>query len=231
MTLGRAVHEEPWRLARQRELVVSELFLSLQGEGTRAGLATVFLRLTGCALRCRWCDTAWAFHGGTKRTLAELAESIERFDVPRVCVTGGEPLLQPAVVPLIRRLSEELGLDVVVETGGDRDVSVLPPGVVRVMDIKLPGSGMADRLDEDNLARLDERDEIKLVVADRADYEAALSWIRGPLSGFAGTILVGPVHGALSPATLAEWVLEDRLPVRLQLQLHKLLWPGRDRGV
>jgi len=228
---GTALQDEAWPIARLRELVVAELFASLQGEGTRAGLPTVFLRLTGCALRCRWCDTEWAFHGGERRSLHDLASSIAGLGIPRVCVTGGEPLLQRGVVPLVRHLDEDLALEVVVETGGDQDISVLPPGVVRVMDIKLPGSGMEGRLHEANLSHLTSDDEVKLVVADRDDYLAARRWIEGPLESFDGAILLGAVHGELPPATLTRWVLEDRLAVRVQLQLHKLIWPGRDRGV
>ncbi|MBP7146152.1 MAG: radical SAM protein [Acidobacteria bacterium] len=222
---------EPWESARQRRLRVAELFLSLQGEGTRAGLPTVFLRLTACALRCRWCDTAWAFTEGDWREVGGLAEDIARCGVPRVCVTGGEPLLQPTVVPLVRHLAHERGLDVIVETGGDQDISILPPGVARILDVKLPGSGMAERMDPDNLARLTPADEVKLIVADRRDYEAARALVLGPLRAFAGPILLGPVAGELAPATLAGWLLEDRLPARLQLQLHKLVWPGVVKGV
>lgn len=222
---------EAWERARGRRLKVAELFVSLQGEGTRVGLPTAFLRLTGCALRCRWCDTEWAFQGGSWRTLEDLETELLQLDVPRVCVTGGEPLLQPSVVPLVRQLVEERGLDVIVETGGDQDISILPPGAVRILDIKLGGSGMAARMDHENVGRLTPRDEVKLVVGSRADYEEARKLVRGPLGGFAGAVLMGVVHGSLDAARLAEWILEDRLPVRLQTQLHKLLWPGRERGV
>ncbi len=222
---------EAWEIARRRRLKVAEVFVSLQGEGTRAGAPTVFVRLTGCALRCRWCDTAWAFHQGAWRSLDSLEADILEAGLRRVCLTGGEPLLQPSVVPLARRLVGVHGLDVVVETGGDQDIGVLPPRVVRIVDIKLPGSGMADRMDPQNLPRLSERDEVKLVVADRSDYEAARALVRGDLAGFRGEILLSPVHGEMAPADLAEWVLADRLPVRVQLQLHKVIWPGREKGV
>lgn len=227
----RARLAESWDVARARRLRIAEVFVSLQGEGSRAGLPTTFVRLTGCALRCTWCDTAWAFFEGEGRTLAEIEADVLARGVPRVCLTGGEPLLQPSVVPLVRRLHDDHELDVVVETGGDQDVSVLPDGVVRILDVKLPGSGMADRMDPRNLARLTARDEVKLVIADRADYEAARALVRGPLAGFGGQVLLGPVFGACAPADLAAWVLEDRLDVRVQLQLHKLLWPGQERGV
>ncbi len=227
----RARATEAWESARRRTLRIAEVFTSLQGEGTRTGLPTVFVRLTGCALRCTWCDTAWAFTEGTHRTLEDVEREVLAAGVPRVCVTGGEPLLQPSVVPLVARFAEGHGFDVAVETGGDQDISILPPGAVRILDVKLPGSGMAERMDPRNLARLTARDEVKLVIAGRADYEAARALVRGPLASFAGAILLGAVHGALEARTLAAWVLEDRLPVRLQVQLHKLLWPGAERGV
>ncbi len=223
--------DEAWEIARRRRLKVAEIFVSLQGEGTRAGAPTVFLRLTGCALRCRWCDTAWAFHEGAWRSLDSLEADILEAGLQRVCVTGGEPLLQPSVVPLARRLAEVHGLDVVVETGGDQDIGVLPPRVARIVDIKLPGSGMAHRMDPENVRRLSERDEVKLVIAGRSDYEAARAIVRGVLAGFRGEILLSPVHGEMPPADLAEWVLADRLPVRVQLQMHKVIWPGREKGV
>ncbi len=235
MTAGRAAERalraaEPWERASRRRLRVAETFLSLQGEGSRAGLPTVFLRLTGCALRCHWCDTAWAFTGGTWRGIGELAEELLRFAIPRLCATGGEPLLQPSVVPLLRHFADDHGWDVVVETGGDQDISVVPPPISRIVDIKLPGSGMAERMDAANLQRLRPGDEVKMIVADRRDYERARDLVRGPLSRAPAPVLLGAVHGELDPARLAEWVLADRLPARVQLQLHKLLWPGRERG-
>jgi 7-carboxy-7-deazaguanine synthase len=230
LTAWVAKADEKWEEARARRLRVAELFVSIQGESTRAGLPTVFVRLTGCALRCRWCDTAFAFHEGSWWSLEEIEGEAEAAGIPRVCFTGGEPLLQPSVVPLMRRLLER-GWSVSVETGGDQDVSVVPAGVRRVVDVKLPGSGMQERMDPRNLQRLGAADEVKLVVADRRDYEAARALVRGRLAGFPGEILVGAVHGELEPRRLAEWVLEDRLPVRVQLQLHKLLWPSQERGV
>ncbi|UCF66631.1 MAG: radical SAM protein [Acidobacteriota bacterium] len=251
-TTGRARRArlaEPWSEARDRRLRLAELFVSLQGEGRRSGWPTVFVRLTGCALRCRWCDTEWAFFEGRWTSLEQTRVEILQCGVPRVCVTGGEPLLQPSVVPLVRRLAVDEELDVVVETGGDQDISVLPARASCILDIKLPGSGMADRFDAANLARLRPHDEVKMVVADRADYEAARRWIQGPLTSFAGEIWLSPVQdahiaedvhdvnrehdveGGLDAATLAGWMLSDRLRARLQFQLHKLLWPGRDRGI
>lgn len=222
---------EPWPRARDRRLRIAELFVSLQGEGTRAGLPTTFLRLTGCALRCAWCDSEWAFYEGHWERLAALAERIESLGVDRVCVTGGEPLLQPSVVPLMRRLCEDVGKEVIVETSGDQDISCLPERVVRIMDIKLPGSGMQARNNWNNLRYLTERDEVKFVIADRDDYECARETVASKLAGFCGEVLFSGVHDSLPSARLAEWVLEDRLPVRLQTQLHKQLWPGRERGI
>jgi len=226
----RARLAEPWESARFRRLRVAELFLSLQGEGSRAGLPTVFLRLTGCALRCRWCDTSWAFREGTWRTLDELRGAIAAYGVPRLCLTGGEPLLQPSFAPLVRRLLAD-GFDVAVETGGDRNIDDVPEGAARIVDVKLPGSRMDGRMDAANMARLRPGDEVKFVVSGRADYERAREIARGPLAAFRGEILFGAVHGELAPADLAEWILEDRLPARMQLQMHKLLWPGEERGV
>jgi 7-carboxy-7-deazaguanine synthase len=221
---------ESWRTARDRRLKLAELFVSVQGESSWVGLPTVFVRLTGCALRCRWCDSAFAFQGGGWKTLAAIDEEVAGAGIPRACITGGEPLLQPSVVPLLRRLRDR-GFDVSVETGGDQDVSVVPEGVKRVVDVKLPGSGMAERMDPGNLDRLGAGDEVKLIVSDRRDYEAARELVRERLAGFPGEILVGAVHGELDAGTLAGWVLADRLPVRVQVQLHKVLWPGRERGI
>jgi 7-carboxy-7-deazaguanine synthase len=221
---------EPWETARARRLRVAEVFLSIQGEGSRAGLPSVFLRLTGCALRCRWCDTAWAFTEGTWRGVGELAEELLGFGVPRLCATGGEPLLQPSMVPLLRHLADDHGWDVVVETGGDQEIAIVPPPIARIVDIKLPGSGMEARMDPRNVACLRPGDEVKLIVSDRRDYERARELILGPLARCPGHVLLGAVHGELTPGELADWVLEDRLEARVQLQLHKLLWPGKERG-
>ena len=212
-------------------LRVAEIFASIQGEGTRVGLPTAFVRVAGCALRCRWCDTAWAFEGGEVMDVEEVAEAVLATGLPHVCLTGGEPLLQPALPRLAHRLAVLEGLDVVVETGGDRDISVLEPPVVRILDVKLPGSGMMDRMDWANLGRLRPGDEVKMVIADRRDYEEARRILREELAGFRGDVLFAPAHGELAPAELADWILADRLPVRFQLQVHKVIWPGRERGV
>ncbi len=223
--------ERDWREASRSVVKVSELFFSIQGEGSRAGLPSTFLRLSGCRLRCRWCDTTYAFGPGRSESLAQLETQILTQGAARVCITGGEPLLQRNVVPLVDRLIAHHGLDVAVETGGDQDVSILPREAAIILDVKLPGSGMQQRMDPENLARIGSADEVKLVVCDREDYEVARDLIRGRLRGFPGGILMSAVHGELEAGTLADWILADRLDLRLQIQLHKHLWPGAERGV
>lgn len=216
----------------QDELVLNELYASLQGEGTRAGRPCVFVRLTGCGLRCSWCDTAYAFHQGARARVDEVLERVRALSIPLVLLTGGEPLEQPGCFVLARRLCDA-GLEVLVETGGHVDTGPLDERVVRIVDVKLPGSGMADRNLGSNLDRVRARDEVKLVVADRADLEWAWDVIaRHGLAERGCPLLFSPVHGKLDPALLSAWLLERPLPgARLNLQLHKLVWPGRDRGV
>ena len=212
-------------------LTINEIFYSVQGESTYAGRPCVFVRLTACDLRCSWCDTAYAFHEGSKRPLRDVLDEVERFDCPLVEVTGGEPLLQEAVYPLMNALIDR-GKTVLLETGGHRSTERVPEPVVTILDVKCPGSGEAGRMDWDNLARLRPHDEVKFVVEDRADYEYARDVIdRHGLGQRAAAIHLSPVHGALDPKTLSEWVLEDRLPVRVQLQLHKYIWSPDTRGV
>jgi len=212
-------------------LTVNEIFHSIQGESTYAGEPCVFVRLTACDLRCRWCDTPYAFHEGRKMSIDEVIAAVDAYGCPTVEITGGEPLLQADVYPLMRRLLEA-GKTVLVETGGHRDIAEVPEGVVRVVDIKCPGSGEADKTFWPNLSRLTSRDEVKFVIADRADYEYARDLVtRERLAERCGTVLFSPVHGGLSPRALAEWLLADRLPVRLQLQLHKYIWDPQTRGV
>ena len=212
-------------------LTVNEIFYSIQGESTRAGRPCVFVRLTACDLRCTWCDTPYAFTEGQKRTIDEVVETVEGYDCPLVEITGGEPLLQEDVYELMERLVER-GRTVLLETGGHRPVDRVPGAVIKIMDIKCPGSGEADRNDWSNIARLTARDEVKFVVADRADYEFARETIAAHrLAERAGAVLISPVHGVLDSKTLSEWVLADKLPVRLQLQLHKYLWSPTTRGV
>jgi len=211
-------------------LTVNEIFYSIQGEGTRAGRPSVFVRLTGCPLRCVWCDTDYAFHQGTRRDLDEIVAEVEGHPSRLLCLTGGEPLAQPAAFSLVRRLLDD-GWEVVVETSGHVSVEGLDPRAVAVVDIKAPGSGEADRMDWGNLGRLRKKDEVKLVLGGREDYEWARDLVRERALAERCTVLFAAVHGQLEPGVLARWVLEDALPVRVQVQLHKILWPGAERGV
>jgi 7-carboxy-7-deazaguanine synthase len=212
-------------------LTVNEIFYSIQGESTRAGEPCVFVRLTACDLRCTWCDTAYAFYEGTKRSVSEVVSEVESYDCPLVEITGGEPLLQEDVYPLMDELLAG-GRTVLLETGGHRSIGRVPAGVVKIVDVKCPGSGEAGKNDWENLNVLSPRDEIKFVIGDRADYDFARSAIaRHHLADRANAILFSPVHGVLDPRTLSEWMLADRVPARLQLQLHKLIWPVGTRGV
>ncbi|HSO06304.1 MAG TPA: 7-carboxy-7-deazaguanine synthase QueE [Pelomicrobium sp.] len=204
-------------------LRVTEIFHSLQGETSRTGLPTVFVRLTGCPLRCGYCDTAYAFHGGTNYTIREILAEVAGHGTRRVCVTGGEPLAQKACLELLAALCDA-GYDVSLETSGALDVGGVDPRVSKVMDLKTPGSGEERKNRWANLEHLTPRDEIKFVLCDRADYEWARQAIRERQLDERCPLLVSPVHGRLEPRQLAEWVLEDRLPVRVQVQLHKLLW-------
>jgi 7-carboxy-7-deazaguanine synthase len=212
-------------------LTINEIFYSIQGESTRAGRPCVFVRLSACDLRCSWCDTPYAFHEGTKRSVDEVVAEIERHGCPLVEITGGEPLLQDDVYPLMDRLLER-GFTVMLETGGHRPITRVPHAVVKIVDVKCPGSGEADKNDWANLDRLSRHDELKFVVQDRTDYEFARELIgRHDLASRCAAILISPVHGVLDPKTLSEWMLEDHLPARLQLQLHKYIWSPTIRGV
>ena len=212
-------------------LTVNEIFHSIQGESTQAGRPCVFVRLTACDLRCSWCDTPYAFHEGRKMSVDEVVAAVEDHGCPLVEITGGEPLLQEDVYPLMDRLLAA-GRTVMLETGGHRPIARVPAAVLKIVDIKCPGSGEAHRNDWSNLDRLASHDEVKFVIQDRADYEFARDVIaRHRLTGRAAAILLSPVHGVLDPRTLSEWMLADRLPVRLQLQLHIYLWGPTTRGV
>ena len=212
-------------------LTVNEIFYSIQGESTRAGQPCVFVRLTACDLRCSWCDTAYAFHEGQKRSVDEVVDAVEQYGCPLVEITGGEPLLQDEVYELMERLMTR-GRTVLLETGGHRSIARVPAAVVKIVDVKCPGSGEADKNDWSNIERLAPHDEVKFVIANRADYEFARDVIaRHRLASRAAAILLSPVHGVLDPRPLSEWILADRLPVRLQLQLHKYIWAPTARGV
>ena len=212
-------------------LTVNEIFHSIQGESTYAGEPCVFVRLTACDLRCSWCDTPYAFYEGKKMSVDDVVAEVERFGCPLVEVTGGEPLLQRDVYPLMDRLLDA-GKTVLIETGGHRSIADVPPRVIRIMDVKCPGSGEADKTDWNNLQRLTPCDQVKFVIKDRADYEFARDVVvRESLATRVEAVLFSPVHGVLDARQLAEWILADRLPVRLQLQAHKFIWPPDTRGV
>jgi 7-carboxy-7-deazaguanine synthase len=212
-------------------LHINEIFYSIQGESTHAGRPCVFVRLTGCNLRCRWCDTEYAFYEGQKMTIAEVAAKVAGHGCNLVEITGGEPLLQDGVYPLIDDLLKT-GHTVMIETSGSIDVSRLDPRVIKIMDLKCPGSGECDRNLWSNLDHLRAHDELKFVLADRADYEWARNVIHDrALAGRVNAILMSPAFGELDPAMLARWILEDRIPARLQIQMHKHIWPPDTRGV
>ncbi len=212
-------------------LTVNEIFHSIQGESTHAGRPCVFVRLTACDLRCSWCDTPYAFHEGRKLSLDEVIAAVEDYRCSLVELTGGEPLLQKDVYPLMARLLES-GKTVLVETGGHVSLANVPLSVHKIMDVKCPGSGEAHRMDWSNLDRLSPTDEVKFVIRDRADYEYARDVASNhELNRKVGAVLFSPVHGVLDPRVLSEWVLSDRLPVRVQLQVHKYIWDAQTRGV
>lgn len=210
-------------------LKLTEIFRSLQGEADSVGIPTIFVRLTGCPLRCKYCDTAYAFHGGQWWTLADILSRVKELEATHVCVTGGEPLAQPAVFDLMTALCDE-GYRVSLETSGGMPLERVDPRVVKVVDIKTPASGEAARNRYDELERLQPKDLIKFVIADRTDYEWSRSQLRERALSERCTVLFSPSHAELPARDLADWILEDRLPVRFQVQLHKYLWgdvPGR----
>ena len=211
-------------------LTVNEIFHSIQGESRHAGRPCVFVRLTWCNLRCTWCDTAYAFEEGRELSVASILEAVAAYGTRYVLITGGEPLVQEGVHDLIGWLLDA-GYEVAIETGGSLDIAPIDPRAMIVMDLKCPGSGMAGRNRLENLDHLKVGDEIKFVVADRADYE----WARGMIArhglGARCGLLLSPVHDALAPRALAEWILADRVPARLQLQVHKYIWSPGARGV
>jgi 7-carboxy-7-deazaguanine synthase len=212
-------------------LTVNEIFYSIQGESTYVGRPCVFVRLTACDLRCSWCDTAYAFHEGRKQSLDDVLAEVERLNCSLVEVTGGEPLLQDDVYSLMQSLLDS-GRTVLLETGGHRSTVNVPASVVTILDVKCPGSGEAHRNDWSNLDRLRPHDEVKFVIKDRADYEYARDVITTHRLGErAAAVHLSPVHGVMDLRQLSEWTMADRLPARVQIQLHKYIWDPATRGV
>ncbi len=212
-------------------LRVTETFFSVQGETSFVGRLCAFVRLTGCDLRCAWCDTPYSFTGGEWATFEALYRKIDEYGADYVCVTGGEPLLQTAVLPFMEALLAQ-GKTVSLETGGHRDIGAVDPGVHRIVDFKPPASGESAKVRWENVPLLTVADEAKFVVADRADYDWSLGVVaEHGLASRVGHIHFSPVHGTLDPRTLAEWMLADRAPARLQLQLHKQIWGPDVQGV
>ena len=209
---------------------ITEIFHSIQGESSYAGQPCVFVRLTGCPLRCSWCDSEYTFSGGTEMTLNEVLDRVRGYRCRLVEITGGEPLHQPEAFLLVERLCSQ-GYEVLIETSGAIDIAPVDKRAHVILDVKCPGSGMGERMYWDNLKRLTEKDEVKFVIKDRADYEWASSIVTKYGLEKRCTVLFGPVFGELEPRRLAEWILEDRLPVRLQVQLHKYIWDPDMRGV
>jgi len=209
---------------------ITEVFHSIQGESSYVGQPCVFVRLTGCPLRCAWCDTDYAFYGGHERSIDEILAQVQSYGCLLVEITGGEPLAQPECLPFMARLCDA-GYTVLLETSGALDIAPVDPRVHVILDVKCPGSGMTDRMHWPNLPRLAAKDEVKFVVADRADYD----WAREILARYdlvaRCQVLFIPVFGQLDQRELAEWVLADRLPIRFQIQLHKFIWTPDMRGV
>ncbi|MEM6884312.1 MAG: radical SAM protein [Verrucomicrobiota bacterium] len=212
-------------------LTVNEIYASVQGESTWAGLPCTFIRLTYCDLRCSWCDTEYAFYEGDKMPLEDIIAEVKRLDIPLVEVTGGEPLLQPATPELMQQLCDA-GFEVLVETGGHRDISVIDSRVRRIVDMKCPHSGMTEKMRYENIPLLTRQDEVKFVIATREDYEWARDQVREyELASKVNSVLFSSVFEQAQPKDIVEWILEDQLPVRFQLQMHKFIWDPRKKGV
>ncbi|MEK6766420.1 MAG: radical SAM protein [Planctomycetota bacterium] len=211
-------------------LRVNEIFKSIQGESTYAGIPCIFVRLTGCNLRCSYCDTTYAYEEGSDMSVNEILNKIKRYGCRNVCITGGEPLQQKNVTKLINLLKRNL-YKIFVETGGSINIDFLPKSVIRIMDIKCPDSGMDKEMDWKNIERLKAKDEVKFIISSKKDYEWAKRIARKYKLLDRVQTLFGVAHGRLRPKTLAEWILKDNLGVRFQLQLHKYIWPDKARGV
>ena len=212
-------------------LTITEIYKSVQGESTWVGLPCIFVRLTGCNLRCVWCDTEYAFYGGKRKTVRELVEACAALDCPVVELTGGEPLLQRHCATLAQALLDR-GFTVLCETSGSLPIDRLPADVIKIMDLKCPGSGEAEKNDWSNIEKLSPRDEVKFVIASREDYTWSRDVVRRyDLAARCNAVLFSPVFGAIEPKDIVDWMLEDKLPVRFQLQLHKFVWPPDMKGV
>ena len=209
---------------------INEIYLSVQGESTHTGLPCIFIRLTGCNLRCSWCDTAYAFHEGKNMSIDEILQKVENFGIHLVEITGGEPLMQDNVYTLMRRLIEN-GYKVMLETGGSISLERVPKDVIKIMDLKCPGSGEQEKNNLDNLKLLAPHDEVKFVILDKKDYEWSRDIIKKYKINETAHILISPVFDKLELKEMVKWILEDRLPVRLQTQLHKIIWDKNTIGV
>jgi 7-carboxy-7-deazaguanine synthase len=216
---------------REKKLTINEIYFSVQGESTWAGLPCIFVRLTFCDLRCTYCDTEYAFYEGKKRSLGEIVDDVLTYDCPLVEITGGEPLLQRNVLPLMAMLADA-DRTILLETSGAHDISAIDPRVHRIMDLKTPGSGEVERNLFSNIDYLTSRDEVKFVIGSREDYEWSRAQLREHrLGDRCRAVLFSPIFGRIDPSEIVEWILADKLPVRFQLQMHKFIWTPTQRGV
>jgi 7-carboxy-7-deazaguanine synthase len=211
-------------------MVINEIYPSIQGESSYMGIPMVFIRLAYCNLRCRWCDTAYAFEDGKEMSIDAILEAVAAYKLTHVEVTGGEPLIQKETPELLQRLIDA-EYTVLLETGGSRDIQVVPDGVVRIIDIKCPGSRESERNLWENIEHLNPSDQLKFVLADRRDYDWAREILQRHSLADKAEVLFSPVYGEMDPKDLTRWILDDTLPVRVQVQLHKFIWPAEERGV
>ncbi len=214
-----------------KSLRITEIYYSIQGESTWAGLPCIFIRLTRCNLRCTWCDTTYSFHGGDEVTIDAILEECAKYDCPLVEITGGEPLVQKECIDLSQALVDA-GYEVLIETSGSLPIAPLPAEVIKIMDLKCPGSGECAKNDYSNIDALSPKDEVKFVITDRVDYDWAKEQIAHyDLCNRVNAVLFAPVFSEIEPKTIVEWICEDNLPVRFQLQMHKFIWPPDQQGV